>query len=231
MREINGAAFDFSTISFVDGNWASLIFIVELLLLTINAVVYRRKLILSIRSLYSQRSFSQVSKEGKFFSDGTFIFSLPFVLLTWTTSILQLFFYFFPAMMEKMTFMQFFGIVCGAMAVFYLLKVIANFFLFEMFECAEVRYDFHVLGFSFLLNGALALMLGQVVVQYTNFYYFYILIALIFSVLFALKIYKNFILKSKRVNLFQFFMYFCTLEILPCLVILKLLFLYGNKGI
>ncbi len=230
MKEINGDSFDFSTVSFVDGNWATLIIALELLLLTINAVVNRRNLILSIQSLYSKRAFSQVSKEGKFFSDGTFIFSLPFILLTWSLSTLQLCSYYFPHFFEQLTYMRFFGLVIGAIAVFFLIKLLVNLFLFEFFECSEKRYDFHVTAFSFFLNCSLALMLGQTVVQYTNFYAIYIVIALIISGLFILKIYKDFILKSKRVNLFQFFMYFCTLEILPCLVIVKLLYMFGNKG-
>ena len=49
MEKVNGV-FDFSTVSFVNDNWAALVIIVELLLLTINAVVYRRNLVLSIQS-------------------------------------------------------------------------------------------------------------------------------------------------------------------------------------
>ena len=230
MEKVSGA-FDFSTLSFANSNWTILIILVELLLLTINAVVYRRNLVLSIQSLYSKRSFSQVSKEGKFFSDGMFIFSVPFLLLTWSLSLLQLCSYFFPSVFETLSYMQLFGLIAGFIAAFLLLKMFLNVFLFEFFDCSEKRYDFHVLNFSFLLNGSLALMLGQIVVQNTNFYSFYYFILLIFIGLYILKIYKSFILKSKRVNLFQFFMYFCTLEILPCLVLLKLLYMIENKGI
>lgn len=230
MEKVNGV-FDFSTISFANSNWVILIILVELILLTINAVVYRRSLILSIQSLYSKRSFSQVSKEGKFFSDGMFIFSVPFLLLTWSLSLLQLCSYYFPNMFEALTYMEAFGLIVGALAAFFLLKMLINFFLFEFFECSETRYDFHVLSFSFLLNCSLALMLGHIVVQNTNFYSFYHFIFLIIIGLYILKMYKDFILKSKRVNLFQFFMYFCTLEILPCLVVVKLLYMFGNQGV
>lgn len=230
MEKVSGA-FDFSTISFVNSNWVTLIIIVELLLLTINAVVYRRRLVLSIQCLYSKRSFSQVTKEGKFFSDGMFIFSVPFLLLTWSLSLLQLCSYYFPNIFEALTYMEAFGLIAGGLAAFFLLKLLANYFLFEFFDSAETRYDFHVLGFSFLLNVSLALMLGHIVVQNTNFYPFYFFILLIFMGLYILKIYKSFILKSKRVNLFQFFMYFCTLEILPCLVMVKLLYMFGSQGI
>ena len=180
MEKVNGV-FDFSTISIVNSNWTALIILVELLLLTINAVVYRRNLVLSIQSLYSKRSFSQVSKEGKFFSDGMFIFSVPFLLLTWSLSVLQLCAYYFPNVLEKLTYMQAFGLIAGALAAFFLLKMLINFFLFDFFDCSETRYDFHVLNFSFLLNVSLALMLGHTVVQNTNFYSFYLFILLIFN--------------------------------------------------
>ena len=112
MEKVNGV-FDFSTISFAQSNWVILIILVELVLLTINAVVYRRSLVLSIQSLYSKRSFSQVSKEGKFFSDGMFIFSVPFLLLTWSMSILQLCSFYFPSILERFTYMEAFGLIVG----------------------------------------------------------------------------------------------------------------------
>lgn len=230
MEKVSGA-FDFSTISFVNSNWVTLIFIVELLLLTINAVLYRRRLVLSIQCLYSKRSFSQASKEGKFFSDGMFIFSVPFFLLTWSLSLLQLGSYYYPKVLETLTYMEAFGLIAGGLAAFFLLKLLVDFFLFEFFDSAETRYDFHVLGFSFQLNVSLTLMLGHIVVQNTKFYHFYSFILLIFIGLYILRLYNSFNLKSKRVNLFQFFMYFCTLEILPCMVMVKLLYMFGNQGI
>ena len=98
----------------------------------------------------------------------------------------------------------------------------------ELFDCTENRYDFHIMASSFWLNTALVLFLSAVVFQYTNFKAVYLLALLIISGLFLIKVYKDFIFKSNRVNLFQFFMYFCTLEILPYAVILKLLLMYGK---
>ena len=230
MKEITGGIFDFSSISFTDNNWATLIMVIGLLLLTINTVVYRRRLVLSLQSLFSKRSFSQLSKEGKLFSEGCFIFSLPFILLAWTASIQQLGTHYFPVLRQELSFMQLFGIICLVLTLLFALKMLLDYILFELFECPNERYNFHVSNYSFLLNSSLALFLGFVVVQYTNFYPFYIFIILIISTLYILDIYKKYILKSKRINLFQFFLYFCTLEILPCVVIVKLLFTYGNKG-
>ena len=230
MKEITGGTFDFSSISFVDKNWATLVVMVALLILTINAVVYRRKLVLSLQSLYSNRSFSQLSKEGKLFSEGNFIFSLPFILLSWAACIQQLCTHYFPILRQQISYIQLFGFICLALIVMFFLKMLLDYILFELFECSNERYVFHVSNYSFLLNSSLALLLGFVVVQYTNFYPFYIVISLILIALYIIDIYKKYNLKSKRINLFQFFLYFCTLEILPCLVIGKLLFNYGNKG-
>ena len=228
MRRIDNGFFDFTTLSFVDNNWATLLIVVALLLLSVNAVLYRRKLILSLQCLYSKRAFSQLSKEGKFFSEGSFMLSWPFVMIVFALSIKQISSRFIPVFDQQVDYMQFFGIACLVLFVLFLMKQIADFMLFNLFECQEERYNFHIVGFSFLLNSSLILFLTDIIVQYTNFINFYLISLLIISILFAVKIYKDFIFKSRRVNLFQFFMYFCTLEILPYALIAKLLLSYGN---
>ena len=230
MRKIDNGVFDFSTVSFIDNNWATLLMVAALLLLTVNAVVYRRKFLLSLRCLYSNRAFSQLSKEGKLFSEGSSVFSVPFILLTISLCIKQLCSNYFCMPDETMSYMRFFGLVSAGVAIFFLLRLIIDFVLFEVFDCPGERYGFHIMGFSFWLNISLVLLLTEVMVQYTKNYVFYLFTLLIISGLFLLKLYKNYVFKSSRVNLFQFFMYFCTLEILPYALIVKLLFLYGNKG-
>ena len=231
MRKIDNGIFDFTTLSFVDNNWATLLIVVALILLSINAVLYRRKLLLSLQCLYSKRAFSQLSKEGKFFSEGSFMLSWPFVLIDFALSIIQVGAYFMPAFEQQLNFLQYFGIACLSVFALYIFKQIVDFVLFDLFECQEERYNFHIVGFSFLLNSSLILFLANIIVQYTDFIKFYWFSILIISILFAIKVYKDFVFKSKRVNLFQFFMYFCTLEILPCALIVKLLSVLGNKGI
>jgi hypothetical protein len=228
MWKIDDGKFDYTTLSFVDNNWATLLIVVAMLLLSINAVLYRRKFVLTLQCLYSKRAFSQLSKEGKFYSEGVFILSWPFIMIVIALSVKQICSYFIPAFDQQVSFMEFIGIVCLSVIALFILKQIVDFLLFGLFECAEERYNFHIIGFSFLLNSSLILFLTNIVVQYTNFIIFYLFSILIISILFAIKTYKDFIFKSRRVNLFQFFMYFCTLEILPCALIVKLLFLLGN---
>ena len=228
MWKIDNGVFDFSTVSFVDHNWATAFILAAMLLLTVNVVLYRRKFILSLQCLFSKRAFSQLSKEGKLFGEGTFLYSELFVLLTLPISLYQLCTYYLGALGENLNYLHFFGILIGAVALFFVLRLIVDFFVFELFDCTENRYDFHIMASSFWLNTALVLFLSAVVFQYTNFKAVYLLALLIISGLFLLKVYKDFIFKSKHVNLFQFFMYFCTLEILPYAVIVKLLLMYGK---
>jgi hypothetical protein len=230
MRKIDDGIFDYTAVSFVDSNWSTMLIIVALLLLSINAVLYRRKFALSLQCLFSKRAFSQLSKEGKYFSEGSFMLSWPFVLIVLSLCIKQLCSYYFPDINQQLNYLQFMGVACAGIIVLFILKQILDFFLFGLFDCPEERYNFHLVGFSFILNSSLILFLCGIIVQYTNLHGFYLFSLLIISILFAIKIYKDFIFKSRRVNLFQFFTYFCTLEILPCVLIVKLLFLLGNKG-
>lgn len=224
MWKLLGETPDFSFVSFANDNWMTAIVLLILFLLTILMVVYRHKFLLLLKCLYSKHAFSQLSKEGRIFSDGSFVFSVPFIVLSLAIGLTQIIDSFVPDFQVDLSFIQMCGIVAAAVVAFYLLKVILNFFLFNIFEHNEESYDFHLIGLSFLLNTSIVLWVSAILVKCTKFHYIFIVAALIISALFILKIYKDLFFIAKKVNLFQFFMYFCTLEILPCLIVLKLLF-------
>ncbi len=224
MWKLAGKAPDFSLVSFANENWITTFVLLILMFLTINMVVYRHKFLLVLQCLYSKRAFSQLSKEGKIFSEGSFLFSVPVIVLSLALGFSQLIATFVPDFQFNLPFIQLCGIIAAAVVAFYVLKVILNFFLFHIFEHNEERYNFHLIGLSFLLNSSIVLWLTTILEKCMNFPYLFIVAALIISALFILKVYKDLFFIAKQVHLFQFFMYFCTLEILPCLVVLKLLF-------
>lgn len=224
MWKLGGQALDFSLNSFAESNWITIIILFVFLLLTINAVVYRREFIMSLQCLYSKRAFSQLIKEGKPISDGSFVFSLPVVVLAFSLSLIQLTSFFVPTLQNGMPYPQFFGITALIVLGVYFLKNAIDFFLFEIFDHVEEAESFHRMEISFLINASLVLFAVFMLVQYTDIYAFYLLAAALIGALFLLKLYKNVFFVAKRVNLFQFFVYFCTLEIIPCVVIVKLLF-------
>ncbi|MCQ2270690.1 MAG: DUF4271 domain-containing protein [Bacteroidales bacterium] len=224
MWKLAGEAPDFSLVSFANENWMTAFVLLVLLFLTILMVVYRHKFLLVLKCLYSKRAFSQLSKEGKIFSEGSFLFSVPVIVLSLALGLSQLIATFVPDFQFNLPFIQLCGIIAAAIVAFYVLRVILNLLLFRIFEHDEERYDFHLIGLSFLLNSSIVLWVSTILVKCTNFPFLFLVTALIISALFILKIYKDLFFIAKQVNLFQFFMYFCTLEILPCLVVLKLLF-------
>lgn len=224
MWKLAGKTPDFSFVSFANENWMTAIVLLILFILTVLMVVYRHKFLLLLKCLYSKRAFSQLSKEGKIFSDGAFVFSVPLIVLSLAVALTLIVDTFVPNFQSELSFIQMCGIVAVAVIAFYLLKVILNFFLFNIFEHNEESYDFHLVGSSFLLNSAVVLWISTILVKCTNLPHVFFVTALIISALFILKGYKDLFFIAKKVNLFQFFMYFCTLEILPCLIVLKLLF-------
>lgn len=215
--------FDFTTISFVNGNWATIVIMVVFLLFMLNIVLYRRKYVLALQAVYSQRLYLQLIKEGKIFNEGSFVFSLPTILLVIGLAFVQLSTHFWTQFQTETFFIQHLAIAALVFGVLYLLKLLINYVLFELFEVPEDRYAFNLVDYSFLLSVCILLFLCVVITQYTGFYQSYYVFAALLCLLILLKNYRLFSLKSRKIHLFYFFMYFCTLEILPYLVLLKLL--------
>ena len=225
---IKGGTQDFSGISFADGNWTTLFVGLSILLMTLNVVVYRRHFVLSLKAIYSTRSFSQLSKEGKIFEEGTFMMALPAVVITFGLAVVQLSGHFLPQLSLKWSFPEQVLLVAAVFFALYFLKLIINYIFFSLFDVPESRYLYNLYDYSLLLSLALTLLVAATVAQYARFYFIYYLFFVEFFMLFLLKVYHFFLLKPKKLGLFYFFVYFCTLEILPYLVIVKLFFTLGK---
>lgn len=220
--------FDYTAVSFVNGNWATLIILLVFLLYMLNVVLYRRKFTLSLQAVYSQRLYLQLVKEGKIFNEGSFVFSLPAILLVVGLAAVQLSLQYSPQFQTDAFFIRQLAIVAAGFGVLYMLKLVVNYVLFDLFDIPEERYAFNLIEYSALLNASLLLFACIVLAQYTRLFQIYYVFIVLLCLLFIYKNYRLFVLKSKRIHLFYFFMYFCTLEILPYLVLLKLLLSLGK---
>lgn len=116
-----------------------------------------------------------------------------------------------------------FGIIFAIMLALYFLTFTANIVYTGLFEHQKERYSLNLYKFIFLTNVAIVLFPFLVAYQATG--YFVVLYAFIpvFLVLLGLFLYRIMKINPRNINLFQFFLYFCTLEVLPYLLLVKLL--------
>ena len=204
-------------------NWITLVFCVLLLLLTVIFVTFRRKLFLICRALFSQRHFSLVQREGKVLEDRMSIYLLIFDLLTITTGLVMFCGTYIPNSVGKFPFIANIGIFFGILLVAYLLNLLCNELYASLYGRTKERVAINQYKFCMMTELALVMFPMLIIIQYTQLRFLYYVIATVIGILFITWFYRVMKINFIAGRGIHFFLYFCTLEILPWLVALKVL--------
>ncbi len=204
-------------------NWVTLIFCLLLMLLTVMVVAHRRRLLLLLRALFSQRHFSLIQREGNLIEDRNSLVILLFDILTITTGTVMFVTTYIPNALSRLPFIASIGIVFALLLLAYLLKLSTNELYSVLFARKKERVAMNQYKFIFMTDFAIALFPLLLLIQYAHLRFFYYVAAAVFGILFSVWFYRVMKINSNNGSLFQFFLYFCTLEILPWLVVLKIL--------
>ncbi len=204
-------------------NWLTVIFCVLLLLFTMIVITFRRKLLLVVRALFSQRHFSLVQREGKVLEDRSSLFVLVFDLLTITTGLVMFCSTYMPVQMAKLPFIAWIGIFFVLVLTAYLLKLLCNGLYARLFGRDKEHVAVNQYKFIFMTDFAILLFPLLLTIQYTGLRYIYYIVVVVLAVLFAVWLYRLMKINSLEGHRFHFFLYFCTLEILPWMLFLKVM--------
>ena len=204
-------------------NWLTLVFCVLLLLFTMIFITFRRKLLLIVRALFSQRHFSLIQREGKVLEDRSSLFVLLFDLLSITTGTVMFCTEYLPKPMSKLPFIAYIGTFFALLLVAYTLKLLCNELYAKLFSRDRERSAINQYKFIFMTDFAMLLFPLLVIIQYTGLREFYYVAAAALAILISVWIYRLLKINSLEGHRFQFFLYFCTLEILPLLLFLKVM--------
>lgn len=204
-------------------NWITLIFCVLLFQLTIILVTSRRKVSLICRALFSQRHFSLVQREVKMLEDRSSLLLLLFDLITIATGLVMFFSTYLERVMSRLPFIANIGICFGVLLAAFVLKLLCNELYATLYGRYKERVAINQFKFCFMTDFAIVLFPILVIIQFTQFRFCYYVLAALLAVLFLVWSFQ--LLKNNSTNGrgFHFFLYFCTLEILPWLVGLKML--------
>lgn len=214
---------EFSTDKVLSPNpWATILICAALFLLTLIVVPFRRKFSLIIKSLFSQRHFSLMNRESRILEERVYFFTLLFDIMVLATGVLIILEHFQDASLSEVSPVAVFGMLFGGLMLIYWLKYFCYFIYSKLFEHNKDLYSINLYKFIFLTVSALVLFPFLVVAQFTG--HFAVMYAYIpaFAVLFVLFAYKMLKINPRNINLFNFFLYFCTLEILPYVLLVKL---------
>ncbi len=205
---------DFSTIF-------TSIYIVNLLLLTFICVFDKKRLGLVSVSLFSHRMLSQLLRDGKYRNDWFSFFSYTLIILTHSLLFLTVIYHTFPNIMTLTSaWVMFF--VCMLIVLLYHFIVMVGIWSYKLFFSAKIAAENIALQRLFC-NISITLLL--MVLLPVFFYHKLLLTPIFIPLVFPVIIYLTSLLRINlgRVDLFHFFIYFCTLEILPVFIIGKVL--------
>lgn len=202
--------------------WTTILICVALLLFTLIIIPFRRKLSLIVRSLFSQRYFSLMTRESKILEERVFAVTLIFDVMVMATGVLIIIQRFRSAFVEQWTGIGVFSVLFLGMMILYWFKFFCNYLYCNLFDRPKDIYMFHLYKFVFLTDAAIVLFVVSILAEFTGvFAWLYVYIPL-FITMFIVYLYKLLKINHRNVNVFNFFIYFCTLEILPYVLLVKL---------
>lgn len=204
-------------------DWMIWVFCAILVLLTLVIVNGRRKFSYIVRALFSPRSRNQLLRESKPLAEWIYAFLFLYDFLAIGMALYLIVSTFLPAISEHFSPFMLFATCTTAAAVFYFLKTINLYLLAFIFDCPDDRANHEQNRFFCTTCCSLVLLPLAIAAAYTTQFSWLLLYAALFGACYLFAWFRTLNLKSSRFNYFEFFLYFCTIEILPCIVIIKMM--------
>jgi hypothetical protein len=211
-----------------NNNLPTIVLIVALIFFTSIFVAYRHRVTLLLTSLFSQRHLSQLQREGKVANRDLFLWVQGIIVIVQALFLYVIMQFLFPKIFNFFDPILLYFILIGAVLFDYFLKRIINYVNMYLFDTANdlPLYTLYKLFFNF--SNSIVLMIIIPIALYTAYWKLILLYIPLFLLTFSVTAYRLFTINSIKLKLFHFFIYFCTLEILPYLAVLKLLIYFGK---
>jgi len=211
-----------------NNNLATLILLLTLVLFTLLITTYRNRVSLLLFSLFSSRHFSQLQREGKVSNKNFFFWVHVFSFLVNSLLLYLITTRFFSPLTDPISPYLLYLLAILLVVLDFGLKRGINFYYYSLFDAQDevIIYALYKLFFSF--TNAILLIIIIPISLYSKFPHFIYVYLPLFLINFSVTTYRLFRINPKKINFSNFFIYFCTFEILPYLLILKWLLNYAN---
>jgi len=202
---------------------ATFVFCLALIVLAVNVTNNRRDFKATLQALFVPRVRSQFFRDSKLYNEWCFALGTLFNILVQSLLFFYLLVTFLPSLANVIP-LKLLYVLCFIAVLFdFFVKLGNSTLLGKLFECGNDAAIFNHSKFLYysdnsvvllpILAAAIYLGLPAILFAYLPF----------FVTTYSMMLIRTLTLKSSALSLFQFFLYFCTLEILPYLIILKIL--------
>jgi len=200
-----------------------------LLFVTLSFVSYKRKALLMLRALFSARYFQQLLREGKLTNERIYLYTTLINFTVFPTLILVFFHFYFPKAYTLFTPpLLLYGILFVAMIIARVFSRLFLWYFTTIFNYQEQSYLYVTIKILYRLYNALLLLCTVPVMWFARMpeIIFFVYIPVFLIIFFAF--FSRFLRNINGMSLIHFFIYFCSLEILPYLLLVKTLDIIYN---
>lgn len=202
---------------------ATFVLCLALIVLAVNVANNRRNFKATLQALFLPRVRSQFFRESKLYSEWCFYLGTFFNILVQSLLVFYLTVTLLPAFATGINLKLLYLLCFGATLFDFFFKFGNSTLLGQLFECGNDAAIFNHNKFFYLSDSSIALLPILATAIYLGIPAILFAYLPFFFTAYAMMIIRTLTLKSSALSSFQFFLYFCTLEILPYLIILKIL--------
>jgi hypothetical protein len=209
----------------VNTEWASILIISCFMLFAISQYGYVKRMQKIIKAFFTNRFFIQFSREGGLYTERASMLLFISYILAFSLFIFNSYKFYFPiSVFPSLNFLIYLKVLIGVI-IFYLLKMALFWFNGYIFRASNETSDY-VLNL-YLFGQITGICLLPVIVITTYFENNKIVLyagAVVIILLSIYRLLKGFViaLSKSKVSAYYIFLYLCTLEILPLVLLVKI---------
>jgi len=176
-----------------------------------------------LRALFSMRYLQQLLRDGKLANERIYLYPILLYFLGIPSLVLVFLQFYAPEWFITYSPLQIYGISCGGVIATFLISRLFLWYFTGIFNYQEQRYLYSTMKILYRLYNALFLIVVIPMVWYVRIpeLIFYVYIPFFIVIYFTFFI--SFLRSINGASRIHFFIYFCSLEILPYLLLIKLL--------
>ncbi len=199
------------------------ILLIALVGIAILYATFKQRFTLLLTSLFSKRHLSQLLREGKLANKNLFIWIHLIIFMVEALFLYLIVQYYFPKLFNFLNPYLLLGVITFLVIIDFLIKKLFSYLYFQMFDYKEEFSQYVLYKLLLQFTNAIGFMILIPLSLYSGYWRLILLSIPFLSITFSITYFNIFTINPKRIHLLQFFIYFCTLEILPYLIIIKLM--------
>ncbi len=215
-------------INILNGDWINLTFILIFVLLVLNKLLFQKRFVILTTKIFSNKYFSMYLKDSPLITSTFNIIFFPINLLIISLTLFFISTEYYKELIDNYNFTTFLYFVL-IIFIFFVLKIILRFIINIILSTIKRAKQFSFFKLSFRSLSSLVILPFLLIHQYSVLdkdISLTLLVSVFITLLAIQYLYSSYlIIAQKQYSLFYIILYLCTLEIIPAIIYIKLIFI------